>query len=73
MVLRARALGLLHVAPSHESQGAPAQRMQGTELVLLRPWFKSLLYVGEGGLSPVFLSLPHLCIVMSNHSVSGQV
>lgn len=39
-------------------RGAPAQRMQGTELVLLRPWFKSLLYVGEGGLSPVFLSLP---------------
>lgn len=39
-------------------KGAPAQRMQGMELVLLRPRFKSLLYVGEGGLSPVFLSLP---------------
>lgn len=46
--------GLLAMSP----KGAPAQRMQGRELVLLRPRFKSLLYVGEGGLSPVFLSLP---------------
>ena len=44
--------------------GAPARRVQGMELALLRPWFKYQLcitqagHLAEGALSPVCLSLP---------------